>query len=406
MKILYNGCYCGEKLFNTLLKEQDIPMSYAQEKLENMLLKGFDKNREIKISAVSAVPVRAYPGNKKLLWKFKEFFLFENITIKQISFINILVIKQIMLMIGSLVYSLKWCLKNIKDKNKIMLSYSANPPILLPMLFVCKLFRVKSIILVTELPKFRFFDGQNSMLRALLLKILLNVAENLHELFDGYVFLTEEMKYQINKRNKPYIVIEGMIDTEQIETVVDESVQKNVKVILYTGTLNREYGIPTLIEGFKKLGREDTELWFCGQGNFMDDIKAISEDFKRIRYLGMLSYNKVHQLQTKADFLINPRPTDEEYTKYCFPSKTLEYMLTGTPVISTKLIGIPSDYDKYLIYIEDETVIGYAEKLKEILKNNYSKYKMQAENGKEFVILNKSTQKQVMKIIEFAMKLN
>ena len=38
---------------------------------------------------------------------------------------------------------------------------------------------------------------------------------------------------------------------------------------------------------------------------------------------------------------VNPRQNNEEFTKYSFPSKTMEYLASGVPVVAYKLDGIP-----------------------------------------------------------------
>ncbi len=407
-EILYNGCYCGNELFDTLVKNQTVPMSYAQEKLEKMLFKGFYLNGNVNITAISVIPVRAYPGNKKIWWKSNNISIAENVVLKQIPFINILIIKQIMFACGSLYETVKWWLNARKNKNKYMISYSANPPVLLPILLICKLFGIRSVILVTEIPRFRFFDAQSSLLRACLLNIMLKVSTWLHECFDGYILLSEYMNEQINKNRRPYLVVEGMVDTDAVEAKEHNLETTGVlrkKVILYTGSLNKEYGLGTLIAGFKKLEIPHVELWFCGQGDYQNEIIMENSKFPQIHYLGMLPNDKVAQFQKQADFLINPRPTNGEYTKYSFPSKILEYLLTGTPVISTKLKGIPRCYNEYLNYIDDESVEGYYKKLYAILMGDYAEYKMRAQNARNFVIKKKNLQIQTEMIVRFIKKL-
>jgi len=404
LEILYNGCYCGENLFNIILKSQDVPMSYAQEKLEKMLFKGFNINDCSKITAISSVPVRAYPGNKKIFWCFKKVNLEKNILLKQLPFLNFLIIKQIMIMFGSFIETLKWVTRNWKNKNKVMLSYSANPPVLIPMLFLCKLFKIKSVIIVTEIPKFRLFNGQTSMIRSVLLKVMLKVSEWLHESFDGYIMMTEYMNEQINKKKKPYVVVEGMVDVDEYKNG-EEAINKKKKMILYSGTLDYQYGIHTLIKSFKMVDIPDTTLSICGQGNYKKEIGVIANECKKINYLGMLSYIQVSRLQHEAGFLINPRPSNSEFTRYSFPSKTLEYLLSGTPVISTRLVGIPKEYDKYLIYIEDETEQGYKKQLESILSDNYDRYEGNAKKGREFVLREKNLKAQTGVILGFFIKL-
>jgi glycosyltransferase involved in cell wall biosynthesis len=403
LEILFNGCYCGDDIFDLIVKSQDIPMSYAQEKLEKMIFKGAAFN-EINITAISSIPVRAYPGNRILWWKSKVRNINESVKLIHLAFINLLIIKQLIFFLGSFYQTFIWCLKNRNNKNKAMLSYSANPPILLPMLFICKLFRVKSFIIVTEITELRFFDGQSSILRSFLLKIMLKVSTFLHESFDGYILITESMNQMVNKRKSPYFVMEGMVDVTDINIMGESPSTENentVKKILYTGSLNKEYGFKTLISAFKKMEMQDIELVFCGQGSYSDELIKETEIDNRIKYLGMLPYKDVLQLQKSSDFLINPRPTNNIYTNYSFPSKTLEYLLTETPVISTKLNGIPKEYDNYLIYMEDETEEGVNKFLNHLLKCDYAILKETAIEGKNFILNNKNIEVQTGNLFKF-----
>ena len=45
---------------------------------------------------------------------------------------------------------------------------------------------------------------------------------------------------------------------------------------------------------------------------------------------------------------MNPRSADAEYTKYSFPSKTIEYLATGVPVVMNRLPGIPEEYEYFV----------------------------------------------------------
>ena len=67
--------------------------------------------------------------------------------------------------------------------------------------------------------------------------------------------------------------------------------------------------------------------------------------------MGQVSLNEARALQKTADVLVNPRLNEGEYTKYSFPSKTMEYLSTGRPVVCYKLDGIPDEYDKHLMEV-------------------------------------------------------
>lgn len=63
-----------------------------------------------------------------------------------------------------------------------------------------------------------------------------------------------------------------------------------------------------------------------------------------VRYFGVVANEIVVQEQLEATLLVNLRPTNEEYTKYSFPLKNMEYMVFSTPVPTTCLRDMHEEY--------------------------------------------------------------
>lgn len=57
-------------------------------------------------------------------------------------------------------------------------------------------------------------------------------------------------------------------------------------------------------------------------------------------------------ISKNADVLVNPRQNDDEYTKYSYPSKNIEYLMTGNAVMAYMLDGIPEIYRSFFIVPE------------------------------------------------------
>ena len=112
--------------------------------------------------------------------------------------------------------------------------------------------------------------------------------------------------------------------------------------------------------------------------------------------MGTVSIEKCHSLQEKAYLLINPRRSVEEYTKYSFPSKTLEYMSSGRPVLSYRLPGIPKDYEEYLYYIDDFDSLSDA--INNIMNLSFEELELKGKKAKEFVMKEKNAKNQTKKI--------
>ncbi|MBP3360682.1 MAG: hypothetical protein J6N52_07515 [Clostridia bacterium] len=97
--------------------------------------------------------------------------------------------------------------------------------------------------------------------------------------------------------------------------------------------------------------------------------------------------------------LVNPRSATDEFTKYSFPSKTMEYMLSGTPVVMYKLAGIPDEYDEYLNYFDVTSKACIKDKIVEICEMSLCERGMIGNRARQF-ILTKSNKTQMKKFMD------
>ncbi|HHT38510.1 MAG TPA: glycosyltransferase family 4 protein, partial [Mollicutes bacterium] len=85
-------------------------------------------------------------------------------------------------------------------------------------------------------------------------------------------------------------------------------------------------------------------------------------------------------------------------------SKTLEYMASGTPLLTTKLKGIPKEYYDYIYLFEDEDIEEMAIKIKSILLYNQEELDRFGSNARKFVFKEKNHKIQTKAIIDFIYK--
>ena len=168
-------------------------------------------------------------------------------------------------------------------------------------------------------------------------------------------------------------------------------------LVLYSGTLNRELGIGELIEAFSKM--PGYALWLCGKGDMEMEVQKACDTHPNLRYFGFVSQKKTLSLQSQADALINPRRGDGLFTKYSFPSKTLEYMRSGKPVLCYRLEGIPEDYDPYLTYISDDNGIQAA--VQRIFAFSFEERRKIGEAARNYVLTQKNADMQCGKLLLF-----
>ncbi len=219
--------------------------------------------------------------------------------------------------------------------------------------------------------------------------------------FDGYILLTEAMNTLVNPFGKPFLVAEGQVDAAMSDAANDLSGKCSEKICLYAGMLHEKYGVVKLVEAFRKVNDEAARLVLYGDGDATERIREIANEDERIEYRGMADNRTVVQEELKATLLINPRPSDEDFTAYSFPSKNLEYMVSGTPVLTTKLPGMPREYDQYAYLFDDESVDGMAKTLNEVLRLSLEELHSMGSRAKAFVLSNKSNTAQARRVLEF-----
>ena len=215
-----------------------------------------------------------------------------------------------------------------------------------------------------------------------------------------YVLLTEAMNDYLNKQGKPYVILEGHADITMAGRIPSMEKKTYPRICFYAGGVSKRYGLGNLVDGFRKADLPNAVLHIYGPGDYVKELQQIAAEDERIFYGGMLLNTEIVDKEQEATLLVNPRPTDEEYVKYSFPSKTMEYMASGTPVLTTVLPGMPKEYHPYVYLLEAETPDGIAEMLKKVLANSDEALFQKGMEARRFVLEQKNNVIQARKILE------
>ena len=205
---------------------------------------------------------------------------------------------------------------------------------------------------------------------------------------DGLVVLTPPLADDFAP-GVPSIVVEAMVRTgpatEAAESAAAQAARSEHFTVMYAGGLLEEYGVGRLLEAFAHLPEPDYRLWLFGTGTMEREVRAACQRDSRITYWGFVANDEVVRKAREATVLANARPSDQWFTKYSFPSKLVEYMMSGRVVVSTKLPGIPKEYHRYLCLIEDETPSGLAAVLRQLHETPRSELDRRGREAAAFV---------------------
>ena len=222
-----------------------------------------------------------------------------------------------------------------------------------------------TVAYVTDYPTLATsIKGKQRAVKALMQKAFdAGAARDLNK-YDAYILVSEHLKELIQVKTKPATVIEDVIISDGC--IYAPKASQECFTLLYGGALCERFGVNKLADTLKYIDDDRIRLLFYGSGESVPYLESIADKDKRLVYGGVLPFDELQKQQRRANLLVNPRPSDETFAKYSFPSKTLSYMLSGTPVLSTKIPGIPSEYGKYLFWFEKEDTFSMAAEIQNL----------------------------------------
>ena len=379
MHYLYVGYYVDDKTFTEILDRKINNMSFARQKFEYNIIRGFHEQLGDDVSFVSYVPTDGsleIPNTSSI-----EDAIVTHIAIQKSS-------------VGSLVSAYKR-FKNYlismgeeKLKGLRVLMYAVIPPFEQALLTLKKKYGIKIVTICSEVPELRRYG--NSLPSWLKKKVLTHYNEQ----FDGYVLFSGAMKEVVRTENKPCLVMEGIAPDIRSTPKAEK---KNI--VMYAGGLASDNNIPLLIECCQQVPELD-EVWICGVGPDEERIKEMADKDSKVKYFGRVPNEKVLEMESQAKVLVNFRNPNEKLTRYSFPSKILEYIASGSMVMSTRLVGIPEEYFEYVIPVDitdRSAIIACLVKVFSLQDKEYIDCCLEAQT----FVCNKNYKAQTKRVIEF-----
>ena len=375
MRICYAVTTCSDRIYRQLFENVPVKPAFQAQKYHRLLIEGLARNAQVDVVANP-------PGNGSMYGKKKIKLPDEGeggAAYHYIPAISNPIHKLLAVFFGTFRGTLRHT-----DRNSAVVVDCLNRMAALAGLLASKVRGCPCVGIVTDLP-----DMLGGRGRALANFVIRHCSH--------YVFLTEAMNDRLNPKEKPYVILEGQSDIAMKEKKpsLEEKIQP--RVVLYAGGVCRKYGLPELTEGFLKADLPNTQLHIYGPGDYVEALEEKKDP--RVHYGGMLLSSQIVEKERSATLLVNPRPTHEEFVKYSFPSKTMEYMASGTPVLTTRLPGMPKEYYPYVSFIEEETDEGVAAALQKVLAQSDEALLQKGMEARRFVLEERNNVAQAEKIL-------
>lgn len=382
-RIVYAASTMGENAFSNLfINSNSMPGQQAQ-KYNRLLQQGLSQNG-VEVIAISTPPIRKKVKKVFLCAKNSEE---KGVLYKYAPVVNLLGLKNLVFV----VYCFLISFFSLHCKKTVAVCDILNVSASIGVVTAAKIKGIPVVGIVTDVPELMVTGHTKKQV-----KLCNLILENC----DGYIFLAEAMNDRLNTKKKPYIVIEGIADAT-VPITDYKATNSGRKKCLYAGLIDAEYGVKNMVDGFLRASIPDAELHLCGTGRYEMELREIAKENKNIVYHGLLLNSEVAEMERDCVLLVNPRPSTEEFTKYSFPSKIIEYMASGTATMATILAGIPKEYYEYLIAIDEEDADGMSKMFTRILEKDENELKCIGREAQKWIIKNKSSVVQARKLLSF-----
>lgn len=391
MKLVFVSSAASPQIISHLNSVNKRSINYVQQKWDYSFSKALVRILPDDFCGMTVSSVSAFPLYSAEL--YTPDLSMSDINTVCIGGINIPFFKQIMYML-KLRIRLEKLIRSFNAEEIVIVSNCIQFLSAWPIVSVARKYKVKIATIVPDLPDCDMCSYHGPRL---LIKWYKSLNLKYKKSFDGYVCFSELQMTYLNQKSS-HMVMEGFCTTEKQITTVEKSPKFT---ILYAGGVRIEYGIKELVEGFLLADIPNSELLIFGDGNYANDLRELSDP--RVKYFGVVDKSVVLEYERAASLLVNPRPTTEAFSYLSFPSKILEYMVSGTPLMTSHLGSIPKEYDDYLLYFDQISSIEIAKKLKDASRDeNLSVIGLKA---KAFVEKEKNVDVQAKRVVDFLQSL-
>jgi len=141
-------------------------------------------------------------------------------------------------------------------------------------------------------------------------------------------------------------------------------------VAYYSGNVAAKQGLEIIPEAARILtDRDDLTFVICGEGPFLDTLKAKAAGVKNIRFFPLQPFEKLSDALGMADVHLLPQIAD--VAELVLPSKLTNMLASGRPVVATAYAGtaLAQEIESAGIVTEPGNVQAFAQAIADLLNN-------------------------------------
>lgn len=408
MKIIFIGGFYPKEYIELIRKNSIGPIPNANNALQWAYIDGLKSQLNSscdQLQLISVPQIGAYPFRyKNLFFSANQPMFGEKQGLKGIclSFINIVGFKHI-----SRYYAVRKTLseflcQTIWQDDVIIVIYDLQHSLLKAVVDMKRRYKkLRCCLIVPDIHGLT--GGKKDLAHRIFERVENRQLEECYKVIDSYVLISKHMVERLPIGDKPWIVIEGIYNPNDT-TGLQNRALKATKNIFYSGALDERNGVRNLLDAFALISDPTYRLVLCGDGYMRDEIEDAAKQDLRIEFKGQVDRTQVLALQQEATLLVNPRLSCGDFTRYSFPSKTMEYFGSSIPVLMYRLNGTPEEYYNYCYIPKDESIEELKNSIIEICNLSDETLQKKGESAREFVKTKKNSAMQAAKLLKLINK--
>lgn len=392
MRVLIVGFSVSKGMFERVLAT-DRGMPVQTQRFGWALAESLGAN-DVEVDLVVAEPVADFPKNRRLLIRGQH-FAEAGMTGRSVSFVNLPAVKHLTRYLSG---RRAVRLIGVKHTDAVIV-HGVHSAFLWLALSLGKRHGIPTVAVLTDAPSLhtKFDNALTILLKRLDRRLILTALRR----FDGVVALTPKLSELA--AGKPAMLMEGIaIRPMEVHRAPCRTVD-DVPRVVYAGGLSAEYGVLDLLDSVKQA----SEVWtleFFGRGPAVAAIQEAERQGLRVAYRGSVGPDEMARVYASSDVLVNPRPPNGALAHRAFPSKLLEYLASGVPVVTTELPTIPRDYLDH-VSLADSSPQGLADAIDHLVQLGSAQRKQLGTAAQAFILRTRGIERQGRRLKSFVAEL-
>jgi glycosyltransferase involved in cell wall biosynthesis len=307
-------------------------------------------------TVLSSQPVAHFPKGRVLIQGSRKVEVLPGLHETLVPLLNIFIVRDILRALYIYCYVFLWSLRHF-GKRRIVITYNVGVPPVLPLQFIASLTGTKVTSIIYDIvPAAAYNKGIRKLL---FYDCVMRLGQWAIPRLSGRIVITDPIAERFGG-GKHYLRVDGGVTQAVVDRLFPLLPAETGQdlVLFFAGGINEWNHVPMLLEMMRTHPDARLQLWFAGSGASLPLVREAASRDSRIVYHGMLDLDQLFELYKRADVLLNLRNSSDPTMKYHFPSKLLEILAVGKPVLTTSITHIKAVYGDYCFILEDETLDG------------------------------------------------